>query len=382
MVTELTIAILKSLWSNEELYGKTALVDINTCVAVSNDCLRMIERVDAMIESLTLTYTHLPWDDDEIEDTNAYHIQQKAADLVNLYGRNAVYASQRIANFILESIQTSSVPAELFSSKWEDELVQNEIAMSITRTIEDHLSNIRKGIEQDFLYHKVVAALVRSTVCFYIQCFINKAHRMRMAMKLDIGGKRRERIAFNTTNKAIWRIYYDVEVFQDYFLGLAKDNVSLRRIIMNELYVLSILVECMWLAAGETSDDSFANFVVLVHKRTGADSIVTKNLLSDLWLLVGPKNDHRVVESAVHTMQEELQLVSTRLQEKDEAKLLSSPEMNEFSCLKLDTVLKDLYHDRVFQEKSSLCANILRDVKEFRQSIKIGDKSHSHSIED
>ena len=35
MVTELTIAILKSLWSNEELYGKTALVDINTCVAVS-----------------------------------------------------------------------------------------------------------------------------------------------------------------------------------------------------------------------------------------------------------------------------------------------------------------------------------------------------------
>ena len=138
MVTELTIAILKSLWSNEELYGKTALVDINTCVAVSNDCLRMIERVDAMIESLTLTYTHLPWDDDEIEDTNAYHIQQKAADLVNLYGRNAVYASQRIANFILESIQNSSVPAELFSTKWEDELVQNEIAMSVRRFILTH----------------------------------------------------------------------------------------------------------------------------------------------------------------------------------------------------------------------------------------------------
>lgn len=43
---------------------------------------------------------------------------------------------------------------------------------------------------------------------------------------------------------------------------------------------------------------------------------------------------------------------------------------NEIPCSKLDTMLQSLYHDRIIQEQSSLCGNIFRDAREFRQSLK------------
>jgi hypothetical protein len=363
------LSILRNLSHSQTRFRTLYLVDFEYCIAVSNDLLRMIENIEKTMDTMAQRYDHLPWKQDEKGGTTAVSlVEQEAADLITLYSSDAVFASQRVASFVLESIQKSSIPTELFTHKWEDELVQNEIAVSMIRTFEDYLSEIYNHVEEDFLYHKIVAALARSTVCFYIQCFINKANRMRLAMKFDLAGKRTGKVAFVSTSRAIWRMHYDIEVFQDYFNGLTKDNLSLKRIVMNELYVLSILVECMWLAAGETSGDSFENFAVVVHKRTGADSIVTKHLLSDLWLLVGPKNKHKAIESAVSTMQEELQLVSNRLKENGGSPRNTSE--NEIPCSTLDSMLQNLYQDRIIQEQSSFCGNIIRDARELSRSLK------------
>jgi hypothetical protein len=161
---------------------------------------------------------------------------------------------------------------------------------------------------------------------------------------------------------------YDIEVLRDYFYSAAKESAPLGRVIANELSVLVVFSECMGLAVGQTGADSLEKFVVVVHKRTGGDSEVTKHFLSDLWLLMGPKNEHLVVESAVRRMYAELQLVSARLKEKDSADSLARKDT---IGLRLDEMLKTLYEERILQEKSSVCGNILRDVKELRESRKL-----------
>ena len=124
-------------------------------------------------------------------------------------------------------------------------------------------------------------------------------------------------VAFMSSSRSTGRMNYDIEVLREYFGNIAKDIPSLGRVVDTQFSVFELLLECMWLAVGQTSSEknNLEEFVVVVHKRTGADSQVTRHFLSDLWLLMGTKNQHQVVEETIRMMDADLQLLSARLKE-------------------------------------------------------------------
>jgi hypothetical protein len=370
------LSIIRNLWYKQTHFRNTFLTSLESCIAAANDFLRMIEKVDDLLYSMAKRYPHLEWEGPKL-DVTTWVLRREAADLISLFGSDAVYAAQRTSTFIFQTIQQSDIKQDLFGKEWEDKLVHNQVAVSMVKTFEDYLADIHNSMDQDFLYHKAVVALVRSTVCFYLQCFIQKADQVRRAKRKLGPGKKAavEQYQFMSTTRAICRMTYDIETLRDYFYNLAKDNTPLARVVANELSVLPVILECMWLAVGQTGD-SLDEFIVVVHKRTGADFNVTKHFLSDIWLLMAPSDQQHVIADAVRLMTAELDMVSKRMQEKDAAspwKLSLGNSTNSNSKadpmvgLKLQDMLQTMYQDRILQERASVCGNLINNVRDLRE---------------
>jgi hypothetical protein len=360
------LAIFRIMWHKQTHFRDSFLHDLESCIAAANDFLRMIEKVDMLLFEMSKKYPHLQWKEGKASSTAL--LRREAVELISLFGSDAVYAAQRASTFVMRAIQQSTIPKELFSREWEDKMVHNEVAVSMVRTYEDFLTDIHNWIGQDFLYHKIIVALVRSTVCFYIKCFVQKADTVRRQNKI----RRRDDFGFLSASRAICRIMYDIEVLRDYFYNLAKESAPLGRVVANELSVLFVILECMWLAVGGTGADSLEEFVVVVHKRTGANSNVTEHFLSDLWLMCAPFENQHVIHNAVKAMGPELQMVTTRMREKDAASpwKVSNSSSADVSCLTLDDMLLSFYEDISIQQKSSICGNIVHNLKDLRGNRK------------
>jgi hypothetical protein len=367
------LSIIRNLWYKQTHFRNTFLINLESCIAAANDFLRMIEKVDDLLYSMAKRYPHLEWEGSKLDVTTSV-LRREVADLVSLFASDAVHAAQRTSTFIFQTIQQSEIKQDLFGKEWEDKLVHNQVAVSMVKTFEDYLSDIHNAMEQDFLYHKVVVALVRSTVCFYLQCFIQKADQVRRA-KRKFNKAAVEQFQFISTSRAICRMSYDIQTLQDYFYNVAKESPPLARVVADELSVLAVILECMWLAVGQTGD-SLEEFIVVVHKRTGADSNVTKHFLSDVWLLMAPSDEQHVIANAVRLMTAELDMVSKRMQEKDAASpwKLSCGNSNSNSDskdpmvgLRLQDMLQSMYQDRILQEKASVCGNLINNVRDLRE---------------
>ena len=370
------LSIIRNLWYKQTHFRNTFLITLESCIAAANDFLRMIEKVDDLLYSMAKRYPHLEWEGPKLDVTTSV-LRREAADLISLFGSDAVYAAQRTSTFIFQTIQQSEIKQDLFGKEWEDKLVHNQVAVSMVKTFEDYLADIHNSMDQDFLYHKVVVALVRSTVSFYLQCFIQKADQVRIAKRKLGPGKKAavEQYQFISTSRAICRMTYDIETLRDYFYNVAKESPPLARVVADELSVLAVILECMWLAVGQTGD-SLEEFIVVVHKRTGADSNVTKHFLSDVWLLMAPSDEQHVIANAIRFMTAELDMVSKRMQEKDAASpwKLSCGNSNSNSNskdllvgLRLPDMLQSMYQDRILQEKASVCGNLISNVRDLRE---------------
>ena len=148
-----------------------------------------------------------------------------------------------------------------------------------------------------------------------MKCLINKADQVRrhscnrkvVGSPLFAGRTSTEGVGFISASRAIRRMTYDIEVLRDYFrCVVSKESEALNRIVLDEFSMLAIILECMWLAVdhsgGDTGDSSLEEFIVVVHKRTGADSDVTKQFLSDIWLLIAPSDRRYVIDETINLM--------------------------------------------------------------------------------
>lgn len=350
VVVEAVLSIVRSLWYHHQTYRFTFLRDVESSIAAANDLMRMLEKLEEMIEELGRYFPQLNWKDGKRQDSTTAAVRREAADLASIYSSDAVNASQRAVNYIMINIQNSHISSDLFSRDWEDVMTHNEVAVSIVKTYEDYLSDIRDYLEHDFLYHKVVAALVRATVCFYTQCFVQKAHKMRRVMHFDFSQQRARKVAFLNPQRTITRITHDVKVFEEYFQSLVQEIPPLSRLVSDELSIFTVLIECMWLAVGRAEDQSLDEFVVVVHNKiSGANPAVTKHFLSDLWLLMGPKNEHHAVEKEIKMMDAELKKMSARVKE---GAPTNRTTLYQSAGLRLDEVLRTLYEERIIQENS------------------------------
>ncbi len=370
VLTECVHSIVRNLWYHQSNYRYTFLRDVESSIAAANDHLRMMNKVEKMMRQIAKGFPQLDWEEQGQGGSTTSAIRRDVSSLIFMFSSDAVNASQRVVGYIMRDIQTSNIALDLFTSKWEDVMVHNEVAISVVKTLEDYLNDVRNYIEHEFLYCKIVAALVRATVSFYVQCFVKKAQQMRHIMKRDFARKRAQKFAFRSTRRAITRMTYDVQIFRDYFHSLAHDFPPLMRLVSDELSILVVLIECMCLAAGHMEDGCLNQYAVVVHKKiTGTNSAVTRHFLSDVWLLLGPKDAHLKIEREVKMMDKDLQRISARVKEEAPCHATTT---DQSMYPRLDKVLRSLYEDRIIQENSFLCGSITR-----RQNGQSNDRDFS-----
>jgi hypothetical protein len=390
--------ILHTLQQKHVQFRELLLDSLQACIAYANDCLRMVQKVDDLLVRITTTYAHLDWDADpepQSQSSNmlpTYLLKEKASHLVALYGKDAVYASQCAASFIIQSLQRQNISEQLFSREWEDVWVHQEVARNMVRCFGSNLDSIETWLDHEYLYHKVVVALVRNTVSFYCLNLIRKAEKIRRSKrKLRLPGKagvqRSSKHCFNSASRAILRMSYDLETFQEFFNSISQESTALTRAVSEELFVMGLIIECMGSALGEGA--AMEEFVVVVHKRTGADSDVTRHFLKDIWILTSKsspsitQHQQQKIDHAVKTMKAELEIISSRVNEKKAER----GGMNDHDTAgRLDEVLRKAYEDKILQEKTSVCGGFLPDGeeskhgkagKEERQKVKLWKASGS-----
>jgi hypothetical protein len=118
---------------------------------------------------------------------------------------------------------------------------------------------------------------------------------------------------------------------------------------------LELIHEC--LINTEVDDDSLESFIVVLHKRTGADALVTRYFLEDLWLLVARREELRLIDETMVVLQPDLRMVTTRLKE------TAPKNASDVSFVKLDEMLRALYEDRIAQGALPLCWTCLPKVE-------------------
>merc|ERR1712232_1190427 len=105
----------------------------------------------------------------------------------------------------------------------------------------------------------------------------------------------------------ILRMKHDVEIFRNFFLHIAEGNTALRKAAVKELSFLSTLfLECITFATGETGLDacSLREFIVVIHKQTGADLDITRHFLLDVITLMSDRNNNNIsVEDTIRNME-------------------------------------------------------------------------------
>lgn len=361
-------SILRIMNFKQMHYRESFLDDMESCIAASNDFMRMSERAENMMRDARKRYPQLGWDASNNEtmlsewDVTTGLVEQDASKLLDRFGTDAVLASQRAVLHLIHSIHQTDIPLQLFSRPWEDELTHNEVARAIIRSYNDSLLNIRQYLATEYMFQKVIASLVRSTICYYVQCLVLKADRLRR-------GKKAGEVAFLYPARAITRMTYDIQVFRDFFRGLAKHNSTLKRIVDDEFDVFNVLLECMISASSRGAIDNMDEFILVIHKRTGANSDITRFFLSDIYVLIGNKNEHLLVEKSVRRLQKDLDIITSRMAEKRDAfpaaagSSAGSSTTSETSHFRLDHMLQTVYEDRLLQERLSLCGNLFDEVR-------------------
>jgi hypothetical protein len=382
--------VFRILSVKQNHYRDSFFRDFDSCIAAANDFLRMSEKTERLIALIRQNryYSRLSWEATEAKemlsewDISTGMVEQEASNLIDLFQKDAVIAAQRSSIYIIRAVQmsTDSLPSQLFSYEWEEELTYNQVAKAMVRTYVECLDGLQQLLVTEYLYHKIVTALVRSTVCFYIQCFVVKADKARRRLQSHTK-KNKEKYSFVCPTRAVMRMSHDMKVFEEFFLSLAEGNVTLKRIVSNELSVLKVVVlELMSYATGQNGSDSLHEFVVVVHKRTGADPDVTRHFLSDIYVLLGSKKEYLTVEHHVRGMKDELERMTERVEEKRMAGVLGDKSTE--STFRLDKMLRTVYEDRIMHEKLSLCGNLMTDVKGAGKNVKTEIKGFGKKMMD
>ena len=358
------LSILRIILCKQMHYGRTPqfLPDVKTCIARANDYWIMGEKVDAMMQRLSEKHNHrLTLKPEQSDSTLAEWdfasdlVKQEASKLMDKMNADAVEASNHVAICIMKTVAQLDIPRELFSRHWEENLTSNEVAKYIVRVYTGYLTGMKDVLVSDCLYHKVVITLARCTLCYYLKSFIFKASRVRSSNAWYDNRKDRKNF-FRSQRKAFLRMKYDIEVFEEFFFGLSEESTALAKIVSNEFSAFRLLfLECSSFAVGDSSPDFLKDFIIVVHKRTGADSNITRHFLSDVFILMGEKKRNYFVRDSVHNMIDDLNKIKESLGEENEKGSPTHGKGSESSFFELDEMLKSVYSERILQEKTGIC---------------------------
>jgi len=369
-IEDALLVIFRCIWAEQTRHRDSFLTSFELCCATANDFFRMMTRMEELLQSLEIKYPFLEWN--ELEgDTKTGVIRKEANDLASLFVSDAVYAAQMSHRYVMRSLRQSTVPSDLFSRDWEDRWTHNEVIINMIHVFEEYNNELQNSLCNDYLYHKVVVALVRASVGFYVQLLLKKAASIRMrAKKSKLANKftseeqRRQQLPFACPTRALCRMMYDIRILQDYFQKISKESASLTRVVADEMNALTVIHEFLGLASGNAGTDSLEEFIVVLHKRSGANGDVTKHFLNDLWYLAAPAGESNFISITVAMLKAELDMVTERIREEKAKNKGPLPPKTKRDGREvappLEDMLNDYFEDRIWQEKMTGCGGILK----------------------
>ena len=317
--------LLLNLKYKQTHFRDRCLQDLESCCAASNDFFRMTETAE---EAVTKVLERYQLRENRLKAKSM--LRKKSRELISLYSSDAVYAAQIAHMFVFAPI-CDSIEQELFGVAWEENFTQNEVAKSIVRTIDDFFGDIEVFLLNDFIAKKCADALVSATCVFYVRCLLLKARQQK-------DWRHKKNTAFVDPQRAVMRIKGDIRLMKEFFLGIAKRMPALTRVVEQEFSFLSAVFECLMIGSGLSKAGDIRDFVFVLHKIT-KNIDVTRNLVSDLYVLVSPKDEHQV-RGIVGSMKQDLLLTFSDNSSQAHAQ---PPSRQQVPGLSMEEMLADVY---------------------------------------
>lgn len=262
-------AIFGQLQSEQRRSRERFLKDFDLCCATANDFSRMSD----VVEDVSFEFI----DRSGLNQEHRKMLEDAVGSLVSLYGNDAVYAARSAYKFIMEPIE-KSLRKHLFGKKWESDLTNNEIALKMTRTLNDFDNDLAEFLD-DFFVTKILAATVRAVTFFYIKCLLIKADQY-------VPRKNHYRGFFESNCTAMNRIEDDIRILREHFLKKAESNSHLKKAIESEFGLLVVIHELFCIAAGY-SDGNPVDYAIVLYKHVH-DQFLTRLIMCDIWHLANP----------------------------------------------------------------------------------------------
>jgi len=215
--------------------------------------------------------------------------------LLGLYSGDAVFAAQKVHIYIFEPID-ESIAEELFGDEWLNELTNNELALTLVKTLEDFMEDLELFLDE-LMVGKTLDALVTATVIFYLKYLLKKV----------ADHKNNKEALWSNTPRALERIRGDIDTMRAYFDELAEVYPALKRAVPEQFEILDTVHELLSIAAG-LSQSSDRDFIIMFQKRI-RNIPITKLVVGDLWHAVNPTAEKDIYEK-IDVMETELNAVA------------------------------------------------------------------------
>eukprot|EP00986_Skeletonema_menzelii_P002490 scaffold672_cov124-Skeletonema_menzelii.AAC.2 len=313
----LAVCIILSHMRSKQIHARNNyLQDLETCCAASNDFTRMSEKCEDMVAELM--------EQCEFSQDMIATLEASSNELMGVYSSDAVYSARSVHIYVFDPID-EEIGVRLFEESWEVEMVDNDLALSLVRTLEDFHEDLEHYMD-DFMVVKSVMSLMSATVIFYTKCLLQRAEKHR----------NNKRPFFGDVKTALDRMTGDIKVMKEYFESLVPQMPALKKNIEKDFEIISTIHELMSIAAGLSVSEA-EDFILVLQKRV-RDVGITKHIVGDLWHLVAP-TEERYVWELVESMEDTLVAIAPV----DDALALEVNDRSYVKGLRLDEMAVKLY---------------------------------------
>lgn len=302
--------IFKNLYEKQISARDRFCTDLETCCAASNDFVRMSEKCEEIVGEIQ--------DECNLSPEATVTLEEQSAVLLGLYFSDGVHAAQKTHLYCFEPIE-EAVAGEIFNEEWQEHLTNNELALTLVRTLDDFMEDLETFLDE-VMVQKCVEAQVASSVNFYIRCLLTKSAEHNSSRNSY----------FSNNERAISRMKGDVAVIRDYFETIADESMpTLTRTIDKEFALLDTIIELLSIAAGVSRSDAH-DFILVLQKRVRNASI-TRLVVGDLYHLMKPQDEHSLYE-LIDGMEAEMLAMT-------DEKALDTQDRNAVPGLRADEVM-------------------------------------------
>jgi hypothetical protein len=302
--------IFKNLYEKQIAARDQFCTDLETCCAAANDFVRMSEKCEEIVGEIQ--------DECNLSPIATETLEEQSAVLLGLYSSDAVYAAQKTHIYCFEPIE-EAVALELFKEEWLTDLTNNELALTLVRTLDDFMEDLETFLDE-VMVQKCVEAQVAASVNFYIKCLLTRASEHNSGRNSYFGDN----------EKAIKRMKGDAELIREHFEVIAEEAMpTLKRVIEREFSLLDTIIELLSIAAGVSHSD-VQDFILVLQKRVRNVSI-TKFVVGDLYHLVKPTEEH-VLYELIDSMEAEMSSMA-------DEKAITNVDRNSVPGLRVDLMM-------------------------------------------